>query len=31
MRKEWKKPSITEQCVGLEITSYASADIKTAK
>ena len=31
MRKEWKKPTIAEQCVGLEITSYASADIATKK
>lgn len=31
MRKEWKKPVITEQCVGLEITSYASAEVASAK
>ena len=31
MRKEWKKPTISEQCVGLEITAYAPADIKTKK
>ncbi len=31
MQKVWTKPVITEQCVGLEITSYATAEIKTAK
>ena len=31
MRKEWKKPAISEQCVGLEITSYASAEVAAAK
>ena len=27
MKKIWTKPVIAQQCVGLEVTSYASADI----
>ena len=28
MMKRWKKPRIVEICVGMEINSYASADLK---
>jgi coenzyme PQQ precursor peptide PqqA len=27
MNMAWKKPRITEVCLGLEINSYASADL----
>jgi coenzyme PQQ precursor peptide PqqA len=27
MKKAWSKPEIVEQDAGLEVTSYASADI----
>ena len=27
MKLEWHKPEVTEQVVGLEVTSYASAEL----
>ena len=28
MSKTWKRPAVVEICVGLEINSYASAELK---
>ena len=30
MKLEWHKPEVTEQEVGLEVTSYASAELDWA-
>jgi len=29
MGMKWSKPSVREYCVGMEVTSYESADIDT--
>ncbi|HWE19997.1 MAG TPA: pyrroloquinoline quinone precursor peptide PqqA [Hyphomicrobiaceae bacterium] len=30
LKKTWNKPEVTEQQIGLEVTSYAPADIEAA-
>jgi coenzyme PQQ precursor peptide PqqA len=30
LKMTWSKPEVTEQQIGLEVTSYAPADIKAA-
>jgi coenzyme PQQ precursor peptide PqqA len=29
MKKAWSRPEVTEQEVGLEVTSYMSAEVET--
>ncbi len=30
VKETWSKPEVTEQLIGLEVTSYAPAEIKAA-
>jgi coenzyme PQQ precursor peptide PqqA len=30
MSTKWSKPSVREYCVGMEVTSYESADLDTS-
>jgi coenzyme PQQ precursor peptide PqqA len=30
LKETWSKPEVTEQQIGLEVTSYASAEIEAA-